>query len=78
MRGKWWGKPTLRLEERSAQWPNRPYFSPWVVKVVYEKARRVSGWKRVAVYFSRKMMRPLERSYGVISTFTLSPVRMRM
>ena len=30
------------------------------------------------VYFSRKIMRPLVRSYGVISTTTLSPCNTRM
>ena len=29
-------------------------------------------------HFMRYVIRPLLRSYGVISTFTLSPVRMRM
>ncbi len=38
----------------------------------------LAGMKASCLHFMRYVMRPFVRSYGVISTFTLSPVRMRM
>ena len=47
-------------------------------KVGFASAHCGSRHATAGDYFSRKTMRPLVKSYGVISTLTLSPVSMRM
>ena len=53
-------------------------FAECLPAVGFNQLRLVLLHRQQPHYFIRYVMRPLDKSYGVISTFTLSPVRMRM